>query len=79
MFLLFPLSPTPHLRWRKEHEDITERGMIENFGKVLKIEKVTTADKGFYKCIASNILGETKHDFTVHVEGTVVRVMLVWI
>ncbi|KAJ6668261.1 hypothetical protein lerEdw1_015638 [Lerista edwardsae] len=61
-------SPTPHLRWRRDHEDIIERGVIENFGKVLKIEKVTTADKGFYECIASNVLGETKHDFTVHIE-----------
>lgn len=71
-------SPTPHLRWRRDHEEIVDRGVTENYGKVLKIEQVTSADKGFYECIASNILGETKHEFAVHIEGTAFIITMVW-
>ncbi|XP_060095547.1 neural cell adhesion molecule L1-like protein isoform X1 [Heteronotia binoei] len=55
--------PTPRLTWNR-----VERGVIDNYGKVLMVEKVTAADGGRYTCIAKNALGETRHDFNVHVE-----------
>ncbi|XP_053234142.1 neural cell adhesion molecule L1-like protein isoform X1 [Podarcis raffonei] len=60
--------PTPHLTWRRVDRGRDDRGVRENFGKILKIEQVTTDDGGVYECIAKNVLGETKHQFTVDVE-----------
>ncbi|XP_062977865.1 neural cell adhesion molecule L1-like protein isoform X1 [Elgaria multicarinata webbii] len=60
--------PTPHLIWRRVDRDRADRGVVENYGKILKIEQVTADDAGIYECIARNDLGETKHEFTVGVE-----------
>ncbi|XP_032066487.1 neural cell adhesion molecule L1-like protein [Thamnophis elegans] len=60
--------PTPHLTWRRINKTSIFRGVAENFGKVLKIEQVTKDDEGTYECVASNDLGETKHEFKVRVE-----------
>lgn len=68
LFLIHP-SPTPHLTWRRIDRGSIFRGVTENFGKVLKIEQVTRDDEGTYECVASNDLGETKHEFKVGVEG----------
>uniref|UniRef100_A0ACB8EH36 Uncharacterized protein n=1 Tax=Sphaerodactylus townsendi TaxID=933632 RepID=A0ACB8EH36_9SAUR len=56
--------PTPHLTWNR-----VDRGVIDNYGKILMVEKVTPADGGRYTCTAKNDMGETKHYFNVHVEG----------
>lgn len=42
----------------------------ENYGKMLKIEKVSDEDRGRYRCTATNSLGSATHDFHVTVEGT---------
>lgn len=42
----------------------------ENYGKTLKIEKVSDEDRGRYRCTATNFLGSATHDFQVTVEGT---------
>ncbi|XP_054832858.1 neural cell adhesion molecule L1-like protein isoform X2 [Eublepharis macularius] len=55
--------PTPHLTWNR-----VNRGVIDNYGKVLMVEKVTPDDGGRYICIAKNALGETRHEFNVHIE-----------
>lgn len=44
----------------------------------MKIEQVTTDDGGVYECIAKNVLGETKHQFTVDVEGIVILLMMLF-
>uniref|UniRef100_A0A8D2LWW6 Neural cell adhesion molecule L1-like protein n=1 Tax=Varanus komodoensis TaxID=61221 RepID=A0A8D2LWW6_VARKO len=60
--------PTPHLSWRRVDRGRPNRGAVENYGKILKIEQVTADDAGTYECIARNDLGEAKHEFTVGVE-----------
>ncbi|XP_061474573.1 neural cell adhesion molecule L1-like protein isoform X2 [Rhineura floridana] len=60
--------PTPHLIWRRVDRGRLDRGVTENFGKILKIEQAAADDAGLYECIAKNALGETKHQFTVGVE-----------
>nr|XP_020646674.1 neural cell adhesion molecule L1-like protein isoform X2 [Pogona vitticeps] len=60
--------PTPHLMWRRADRGRVDRGVTENYGKLLKIEQVTADDAGIYECIARNALGEAKHEFSVGVE-----------
>ncbi|XP_042307980.1 neural cell adhesion molecule L1-like protein isoform X2 [Sceloporus undulatus] len=60
--------PTPHLNWRRIDGGRVNRGITENYGKLLKIEQITADDAGVYECIARNALGETKHEFSVGVE-----------
>lgn len=70
LFFSFVLSPTPHLSWVKVTGNMPkDEPETENFGKTLKIDKVTAADEGTYQCTASNALGRARHDFHVHVEG----------
>uniref|UniRef100_A0A8B9GMP0 Neural cell adhesion molecule L1-like protein n=1 Tax=Amazona collaria TaxID=241587 RepID=A0A8B9GMP0_9PSIT len=62
--------PTPHLNWVKITGNLPkDEPETENFGKILKIDHVTTADEGTYQCTASNPMGRAKHEFHVHVEG----------
>lgn len=58
--------------WRRADRGRVDRGVTENYGKLLKIEQVTADDAGIYECIARNALGEAKHEFSVGVEGIVV-------
>ncbi|XP_065543293.1 neural cell adhesion molecule L1-like protein isoform X2 [Lathamus discolor] len=61
--------PTPHLSWVKITGNLPkDEPETENFGKILKIDQVTTADEGTYQCTASNPMGRAKHEFHVHVE-----------
>ncbi|XP_030356836.1 neural cell adhesion molecule L1-like protein isoform X8 [Strigops habroptila] len=61
--------PTPHLSWVKVTGNLPrDEPETENFGKILKIDQVTTADEGTYQCTASNPMGRAKHEFHVHVE-----------
>ncbi|KAM8994447.1 neural cell adhesion molecule L1-like protein isoform 8-T22 [Ara ararauna] len=61
--------PTPHLNWVKITGNLPkDEPETENFGKILKIDHVTTADEGTYQCTASNPMGRAKHEFHVHVE-----------
>ncbi|NWR19855.1 NCHL1 protein, partial [Emberiza fucata] len=61
--------PTPHLSWVKVTGNMPrDEPETENFGKTLKIDQVTAADEGTYRCTASNPMGSTKHEFHVHVE-----------
>ncbi|NWU89723.1 NCHL1 protein, partial [Upupa epops] len=61
--------PTPQLSWVKIMGNLPkDEPETENFGKILKIDQVTTADEGTYQCTASNPMGRVKHDFHVHVE-----------
>lgn len=61
--------PTPQVDWKKIGGDLPKgRETKENYGKTLKIEKVSYQDKGNYRCRASNFLGSATHDFHVIVE-----------
>lgn len=63
--------PTPQVDWNKMGGDLPKgRETKENYGKTLKIENVSSQDKGTYRCTASNVLGSATHDFQVTVEGT---------
>ncbi|XP_070247558.1 neural cell adhesion molecule L1-like protein isoform X8 [Myotis yumanensis] len=61
--------PTPQVNWEKVGGDLPKgRETKENYGKMLKIEKVSYEDKGNYRCTANNFLGVATHDFHVTVE-----------
>ncbi|ELR51796.1 Neural cell adhesion molecule L1-like protein, partial [Bos mutus] len=61
--------PTPQVDWNKMGGDLPKgRETKENYGKTLKIENVSSQDKGTYRCTASNVLGSATHDFQVTVE-----------
>ncbi|XP_032988023.1 neural cell adhesion molecule L1-like protein isoform X5 [Rhinolophus ferrumequinum] len=61
--------PTPQVDWEKVGGDLPKgRETKENYGKTLKIEKVTYRDKGIYRCTATNFLGWASHDFHVIIE-----------
>ena len=73
MFTIYVLfhRPTPQVDWNKMGGDLPKgRETKENYGKTLKIENVSSQDKGNYRCTASNFLGSATHDFQVTVEGT---------
>ncbi|XP_053785859.1 neural cell adhesion molecule L1-like protein isoform X1 [Desmodus rotundus] len=61
--------PTPQIEWKKMGGDLPKgRETKENYGKMLKIEKVSDEDRGRYRCTATNSLGSATHDFHVTVE-----------
>ncbi|XP_036905424.1 neural cell adhesion molecule L1-like protein isoform X1 [Sturnira hondurensis] len=61
--------PTPQIEWKKVGGDLPKgRETKDNYGKMLKIEKVSDEDRGRYRCTATNFLGSDTHDFHVTVE-----------
>ncbi|KAM8930742.1 neural cell adhesion molecule L1-like protein [Pelodytes ibericus] len=61
--------PTPEILWQREKAGLpSERTVLENHGKVLRIKDISEPDHGIYRCLAKNPVGSDHRDFHVHVE-----------
>ncbi|XP_076840024.1 neurofascin isoform X1 [Brachyhypopomus gauderio] len=62
--------PAPTIRWTKDWEELSMEGKkLENFGKTLRIKKISMEDGGDYICTASNRMGSLDHTVTVKVKS----------
>lgn len=61
IFCIFSGSPQPEIAWSKDGEPIefSEKIMLENYGKSLKIKKVDESDEGGYTCTITNSIGQS--------------------
>ena len=63
--------PFPNVTWMKERELVvpTERVRILASGRQLEIQDTRESDTARYTCVATNVAGQAKKDFDVHVLG----------
>lgn len=72
IFCIYDGVPTPSIAWSKDGKsiDLSERIILENFGKSLKIKNADVEDEGNYKCDVSSEIGEMKSSsFKLRVEA----------
>jgi len=61
-------KPEPHITWYKNGHELLENVREKHGKSVLLIRGLMVRDQGTYSCVARNMVGETKKDFSLVME-----------
>lgn len=72
---LASLFSSPDISWFKGRQPISawNRTMVSTDGRVLLIEQAQLSDAGSYRCVASNVVGSTELQYSLRVNGELLR------
>ena len=72
---LASLFSSPDISWFKGRQPISawDRAMVSTDGRVLLIEQAQLSDAGSYRCVASNVVGSTELQYSLRVNGELLR------
>ena len=59
--------PLPEIKWTRDNDTLSDRVVVENNGKILRIKNARLDDEGSYVCVADNGVGNPVSQ-AVHLE-----------